>query len=76
MVWSQCQGTQSQRHLLVSTTACIPPVSLFPFPLQPVGVAGPFPSVSNAILLVCFVGVFLFVCFFKNLDDIAGSGLG
>lgn len=29
---------------------CILPISLFPFPQRPVGVAGPFPVVSNVIL--------------------------
>lgn len=73
MIWSQCEGTQSQRHLLSPMTACIPPISLFPFPLQPVGVAGPFPSVSDVILF----GFNAFFCLFvlKKLDHIAGRGL-
>lgn len=49
MIWSQCEGMQSQQHLLASTTAYIS-ISQFPFPLRLVGVAGPLPSVSNVIL--------------------------
>lgn len=51
MVWSQCEGTQSWQHLLAATTIlCFLPISLFPFPQRPVGVARPFPDVSNVIL--------------------------